>query len=109
MINLREIMFQNINLININMALISLFLICFAQVSFAKESLQKTPDSDDTSECTAMIMKGNVVIETDSATVYTDEHDRTVIILPKFDKKHLVFLKSDYQGCISNPTSKDHT
>ncbi|MBK2086332.1 hypothetical protein [Francisella adeliensis] len=108
MINLREIMFQNINLININVVLISLFLICFTQSSFAKESIEETPKKDSPSKCTTIKMKGNVVIGADSATVYTDEQNRTVIILPKSNKKHFVLLKSDYQECISTPISKDH-
>lgn len=105
----REIMPKGINSINVKIAIISLFLMLFTQASFAKESVQTTPNKNTSSKCTAMKMKGNVVIEANSATVYTDEQDRTVIVLPKFDKKHSVLLKSDYQECMAEPMHKHHS
>ena len=46
-----------------------------------------------------MKMKGNVVITSDSAKVYTDKQNRTVVVLPKSDKKHSIVLKADSQEC----------
>lgn len=71
-----------------------LSFICFIQYSFAEKN------SDKSSNCSIMKMQGNIVIKANKATVFSDENNMTVILLPKSDKNNSITIESDSQKCI---------
>ncbi|QIV96082.1 hypothetical protein EDC55_11612 [Allofrancisella inopinata] len=93
---LKKVMATNVTHTRTKMSIIFLVLVGCTQTVLATDNIQKITNNDPLSKCK---MKGNVVIKSDSATVYTDENNETVVLLPKSDKKHPVLLESDSQEC----------
>lgn len=95
----KKVISLDISHIKIKISIIALFLMSFTQITFAEDSVQKNSNNGNSSKCKVMKMKGNVVIKSDLATVYTDKKNRIVVLLPKSDKKNTTVLEADSQEC----------